>query len=171
MQNFSRGDLCPTVWVTLDGISVLNIKATTLDLDVEKDDVSPITNGANTSLICGKGNAEGNIVADYDLDFPPLATLPKIVPGVPGLLLGHVSPSEFFVLPMRVLKFHHAITTETAVQYSFDVGLDCSYGNIFFPKSPTELSLALALTLGPATGSSPSKEATALVTALIKFLV
>lgn len=113
----------------------LNIKGYSLDLSCLLFDVTHTASGGNTARIAGKADASGTINADFDLDLPPYAASPLIVPGVSGLCLFYVNvaQSKFFQVPTIIEKVRYESQVESYLKYSFEVKMNSLAGAFVFP--------------------------------------
>ena len=133
-NNFQDGSRVPVSFFPSGGsLTQLNVKSHTLDLDVLTFDVTHTATGGNTARIGGKADAKGTVNACLDIDNPPYATAPNIIPGVRGIILFYVSAVKFTQVPVIVKKLHFESGTEQEVRWSFDVEMDAHTGSFVFP--------------------------------------
>lgn len=134
MNNFQNGALVPVSFLPYDGsaTTVLQIKSHNLDLEALMLDVSHSGTGGVRARIAGLQDARATILASLDLDLLPWAAVPKIIPGLWGLIGIHVAERSLgwnpITVPVIVQKIHFESAVESEVKYSFDVQMNALAG-------------------------------------------
>lgn len=133
-QNFSPGQFCGATWSPVGGApGTLEIRGHTLDLSVMLFDVSNTGNPTGRARLAGLDDVAGTVNTFLDLDLPLYSAIVVIVPASRGIASFGMSLVRGIQTPVIVEKLHFQVTTDTALEASFDVKMDCRVGLIVYP--------------------------------------
>lgn len=138
-NNWQRGDLVPIIVQPLGGaVTRLNIKKHSLNLSILLVDTTHTGTGGYTGRLGQKADAKGSITAGFDLDAPPYAAAPSMIPGTSGIALFYVSVAalnKYIQVPIIVGELRFETGVEQEVVYGLDVAMNIHAGTFAFPAA------------------------------------
>lgn len=134
MFNFQTGEFCPVAWQASGGALVtLNIRSHNLELSVLLLDVTTTGSGGVRSRIASLFDVSGTVETVFDLDIPPYAPAPAILPGYKGVALFFIAPNAAIQVPLSVEKLHFQSAVDKEVVYSWDGKCNSLAGAVVYP--------------------------------------
>jgi hypothetical protein len=134
MWNYQSGAFVPVAWQPTGGnLATLDIKEHTLDLSVLLVDVTSVSHQAVRARIAGPLDIAGTCQLALDLDAPPWANPPLVIPGLRGIAGFGINPTKQMQVPVSIEKLHLASAIEKEVQWSVDMKGNRIAGLVVYP--------------------------------------
>jgi hypothetical protein len=132
--NFQSGHYCPVNWAPSGGVAgTLNIKSHDINLSVLLHDVTGTAAGGVRMRLAGPLDASGNVKADFDLDLPPYAAAPIILPGLSGIITFGISATKGIQIPSICESLHFMSAVENEVTYDWASKMNSKAGFVVYP--------------------------------------
>lgn len=135
IDNYQDGAQATIQFQTAVGVTTLSIRSSTGDLESIVHDVTGTRHRGNTARIGGKIDYSTTLTAAFDLDQPPWALPPLLVPNSNGILfLGLAaggSGSAGVSCGVIISKLHFEQAVDKEIIYSFDAKMNILAGPLF----------------------------------------